>query len=189
MKLTSTLATQLALHYLPKTRNPTAPLKYIVFLGFLGTPISSLSCTVWLIVAGACERRGVHIQIKRSSSPPSADYSASRDQHNRFSPSTGSASQPCNLYLPQVNNAPISFSFATGARGEARADYPLYMTGHGDTDLTFKKTANALFFCATNPDPNVNGSIWALLQNGTIQRMEEAQEMGSLGGPPEYTEL
>jgi len=60
--------------------------------------------------------------------------------------------------------------------------------GYGDTDLTFKKTANAMFFCATNPDPEANGSVLALLQNGTIQRMEEAQEGGSLGGPPAYTE-
>ena len=35
-KFTLSPATQLALHYLPKTRNPTAPLKYIVFLGFFG---------------------------------------------------------------------------------------------------------------------------------------------------------
>lgn len=61
--------------------------------------------------------------------------------------------------------------------------------GHGDADLTFRKTAHAMFFCATNPNPNANGSVWALLQNGTIRRMEEAQEMGSLGGPPAYTEL
>ena len=31
-----TIATQLALHYLPKTRDRTDPLKYVVFLGFLG---------------------------------------------------------------------------------------------------------------------------------------------------------
>ena len=31
----SSIATQLALHYLPKTRNQTEPLKYVVFLGFL----------------------------------------------------------------------------------------------------------------------------------------------------------
>ena len=65
----------------------------------------------------------------------------------------------------------------------------LYMTGHGDTDLAFGKTANAVFFCATNPEPTANGSVWALLQNGSIQMMEEAREMGSLGGPPEYTEV
>ncbi|KAF9642105.1 hypothetical protein BDM02DRAFT_3273588 [Thelephora ganbajun] len=29
--------TQLALHYLPKTRNQTEPLKYVVFLGFLAS--------------------------------------------------------------------------------------------------------------------------------------------------------
>ena len=29
-------ATQLALHYLPKTPNPASPLKYVVLLGFLG---------------------------------------------------------------------------------------------------------------------------------------------------------
>ena len=54
--------------------------------------------------------------------------------------------------------------------------------------MTFRGTSNAMFFCATNPDPKANGSVWALLQNGTIQRMEEAQEM-SLGEPPEYSEL
>ena len=31
-----TPATQLALHYLPKTRNQTEPLKYVIFLGYLG---------------------------------------------------------------------------------------------------------------------------------------------------------
>ena len=46
-----------------------------------------------------------------------------------------------------------------------------------------------MFFCATNPDPKANGSVWALVPDGIIRRMEEAQEMGSLGGPPEYAEL
>lgn len=36
MTLMPTPATQLALHYLPKTRNPTEPLKYVVLLGYLG---------------------------------------------------------------------------------------------------------------------------------------------------------
>jgi NAD(P)-dependent dehydrogenase (short-subunit alcohol dehydrogenase family) len=57
----------------------------------------------------------------------------------------------------------------------------------GDTDSTIRRTAQAMFFCATNPDPNANGSVWALMQNGSIQRMEEAQEVGSLGAPPAYT--
>lgn len=30
------VATQLALHYLPKTRSQTDPLKYVVLLGYLG---------------------------------------------------------------------------------------------------------------------------------------------------------
>ena len=182
----SVLATKLALHYLKRTRNPTAPLKYIVFLGFLGMSFPSLSRISWLIADITWKRHGFGTRIKSSSSPLSTDYSASQGQHSRFSPSTGSASRQCNPHLPQVNNTPTPPQFAA-ARGETRTDK--LMIGHGDTDLTFKKTANALFFCATNPDPNANGSIWALLQNGTIQRMEEAQEMGSLGGPPEYTEL
>ena len=32
----SIVATQLASHYLPKTRNHASPLKYVIFLGFLG---------------------------------------------------------------------------------------------------------------------------------------------------------
>ena len=34
----SAIATQLALHYLPKIQRPTEPLKYVVFLGCLGMP-------------------------------------------------------------------------------------------------------------------------------------------------------
>ena len=63
------------------------------------------------------------------------------------------------------------------------------MTGIGDRDMTFERSANAMFFCATNPDPNANGGVWALLQNGTIQRVEEVQEWESLGGPPASTDL
>ena len=96
--------------------------------------------------------------------------------------------QQRNPRLPQVNGTSIAFSFAA-ARGEARADDLLCVTGHGGTDLMFRKTANAPFFYATNPDPKANGSVRALLQNGTILGMEEAQEMGSLGGPPEYIKL
>ena len=65
----------------------------------------------------------------------------------------------------------------------------MYMAAHGDTELMFKIIANVMFFCATNPDPGANGSVWALLQDGIIHRMEEAQGMGSLGGPPEYAKL
>jgi hypothetical protein len=137
----------------------------------------------------ARKRRGPHTQVKRSSSLLNMGCSASRDQHNRFSPSTGSASRWCNPHLPQVSNVPTLFSLRDGLRGGVRIDDRLHTIGHGDADLTFRKTAHAMFFCATNPNPNANGSVWALLQNGTIQRMEEAQEMGSLGGPPAYTEL
>jgi hypothetical protein len=70
-----------------------------------------------------------------------------------------------------------------------RLDDLSYTTGKGDTDSTLRKTAYAMFFCATNPDPNANGGVWALLQNGAIQRMEEAQERGSLGEPPAYADL
>ena len=70
----------------------------------------------------------------------------------------------------------------------ARADDSIYTAAHSDVELTFKTIANAMFFCATNPDPNANGSVWALVQDGVIHRMEEAQEMGSLGGPPEYSD-
>lgn len=49
---------------------------------------------------------------------------------------------------PPGKRAPTSFSFAA-ARGGARTDDLLCTTGHGDTDLTFRKTANVLFFCTT----------------------------------------
>ena len=65
----------------------------------------------------------------------------------------------------------------------------MHRAAHDDMELTFKTIANAMFFCATNPDPKANGSVWALLEDGFIHRMEEAQETGSLGEPPEYTEL
>lgn len=55
--------------------------------------------------------------------------------------------------------------------------------------MTFKTTAHAVFFCATNPDPGANGSVWALLQNGTMKRLEEVQERGDLGEPPAYENL
>ena len=77
---------------------------------------------------------------------------------------------------PPGKRAPASFSFAA-AQGGARTDDLLCTTGHGDTDLTFRKTANVLFFCTTDPDLNANGSICALLQNGTTQGMEETREI------------
>lgn len=55
--------------------------------------------------------------------------------------------------------------------------------------MTFKKTANAMFFCATNPDPRANGSVWALLQNGVIKRLEEGQERRDPEEPPAYSDL
>ncbi|KAF9643333.1 hypothetical protein BDM02DRAFT_3191809 [Thelephora ganbajun] len=122
--------TQLALHYLPKTRNQTEPLKF-VFLGFLG--MSNL----------------------------------------------GIATRPGFVWLTRTMS-PESIVDCTSRSGDLR---------HGDTDLTFRKTANPMFFCATNPDPNANGSVRALLQNGTIQRMEEVQERGSFGRPTAYTDL
>jgi len=132
--------TQLALHYLPKTQNPTSPLKYVVLLGFLASwdahPDQEIFVTSQHGLLGFARstkpvltRNGIRIATVQSTSPP----------------------------------------------------------GMGDTDLTFRKTANAMFFCATNPDPRANGSVWALLQEGEIQRMEEAQERGSLGAPPAYT--
>lgn len=98
-----------------------------------------------------------------------------------------SASRRSNPHVSQVRNTFVSFRLMVTQSG-SRIDGPLYVAGQGDADLTFKKTANAMFFCATNPDPNANGSVWALLQNGTVQRMEEAQERGSLGAPPAYAD-
>lgn len=46
-----------------------------------------------------------------------------------------------------------------------------------------------MFFCATNPDPGANGSLWGLLQDGAVQRLEEVQERGNLGEPPAYVDL
>ena len=74
------------------------------------------------------------------------------------------------------------------ARGETHTDDLQYTTGNGDSGRLLEKTASAMFFCATNPDRNANGSVWALLPNGTLQRMEAVQDMGSHGKPPEYTE-
>ncbi|KAF9780830.1 hypothetical protein BJ322DRAFT_1081950 [Thelephora terrestris] len=133
--------TQLALHYLPKTRSPTEPLKYVVLLGFLASwdahPDQEIFVTSQHGLLGFARStkpvltvNGIRIATVQSTSPP----------------------------------------------------------GMGDTDSTFKKTANAMFFCATNPDPKANGSVWALLHHGGIQRMEEAQERGSLGAPPAYTD-
>lgn len=62
------------------------------------------------------------------------------------------------------------------------------MSGNGDSGALLEKIASSIFFCATNPDRDANGSVWALLPNGTLQRMEETQEMGSPGKPPDYTE-
>ena len=115
-------------------------------------------------------------------------YSASQDQRNQCSPAIEFASQRSNPHLPQVSSAlRIPTAICNSGSDRTRPDDTYYTTGMGDTDSTFRKTANAMFFCATNPDPGANGSVWALLQNGDIQRMEEAQERGSLGAPPAYT--
>ena len=80
------------------------------------------------------------------------------------------------------------FSCFVRARGEAGADDLPYATGNGDSGTLSEKIASTMFYCATNPDRGASGSVWALLPNGTVQRMEEAQETGSNGKPPEYTE-
>lgn len=133
--------TQLALHYLPKTRNQTEPLKYIVFLGYLAP---------W------------------NAHPDQEIFVTSQHGLLGFARST----QPI-LTLNGIRIATVQSTTPPG---------------RGDTDLTFRKTANAMFFCATNPDHQANGSVWALMENGTIQRMEEAQQGGSLGEPPAYTD-
>jgi len=135
--------TQLALHYLPKTRNPAEPLKYIIFLGFL--------------------------EASPSAHPDQEIFATSQHGLLGFARST----QPV-LTLNGIRIATVQSTTPPG---------------RGDTDLTFRKTGNAMFFCATNPDPNANGSVWTLLQNGNVQRMEGAQERGNLGGPPAYTEI
>ena len=62
------------------------------------------------------------------------------------------------------------------------------MTGNGDSGALFEQIASAMVFCATNPDRDANGSVWALFPNGTLQQMEEARETESDGKLPEYTE-
>ena len=54
--------------------------------------------------------------------------------------------------------------------------------------MASRTTAYVMFFCATNPDPSANGSVWGLLPNGVVQRMEEIPEMGMMPPelPPEY---
>lgn len=137
----SIYTTQLALHYLPKTRNTTEPLKYIILLGFLAS---------W------------------NAHPDQEIFVTSQHGLLGFARST----------QPALTNNGIRIATVQSTTPP----------GKGDTDSTFKKTAHAMFFCATNPDPGANGSVWALLQNGALQRMEEAQERGSLGEPPAYTD-
>jgi len=74
------------------------------------------------------------------------------------------------------------------AKGIWCTDDLLYMTGNGDSGALFEQIASAMVFCATNPDRDANGSVWALFPNGTLQQMEEARETESDGKLPEYTE-
>ena len=113
------VATQLALHYLPKTWNQASPLKYVVFLGFLGMVVSTRPTTALLTMASAEKRRGMRIRNKRSSLPLSTGCSASRDRRNRLSPLRGSASRRSNPHLPQVSSPPVSFvSFSLTHRAQ-----------------------------------------------------------------------
>jgi len=185
------VATQLALHYLPKTESQAGPLKYVVLLGYLGMsgPVIDAHPTITLLTV-------ISVESVVDCTPGSRDlrHFSARVTRLREINATRSYTQwnpHCDgpIYMfPRYATHRFIFRLMI-ILGGPRTDGPLYATGHGDTDLTFRKTANAMFFCATNPDPNANGSVWALLQNGTIQRMEEAQERGSLGGPPAYTDL
>ena len=47
------VATQLAMHYLPKTRNQASPLKYVVFLGFLGMVVRTRPVIALLTMTSA----------------------------------------------------------------------------------------------------------------------------------------
>lgn len=185
------VATQLALHYLPKTESQVGPLKYVVLLGYLGTSGLAVNAhpTITFLTV-------ISVESVVDCTPGSRDlrHFSARVAWLREIDATGSYAQrnphcdgPIHMLPRYATHRFISHLMIT--LGGPRTDGLLYVTGHGDTDLTFRKTANAMFFCATNPDPNANGSVWALLHDGTIQRMEEAQERGSLGGPPAYTDL
>jgi len=80
----------------------------------------------------------------------------------------GSVGHPWNKLSEDVNTNARSFSRTTASfplhgadstRSGTRANDPMHTKGHGDTNLTFRKTGNAMFFCATNPDPNANGCV------------------------------
>jgi len=136
--------TQLALHYLPKTRNQMEPLKYVVLLG---------SFASWTMHPGQDQETFVTSQYGLLG----------------FAKSTQAV-----LALNGIRIATVQTTSTPGK---------------GDADLTFRKTAYAMFFCATNPDPGANGSLWGLQQDGAVQRLEEVQERGNLGEPPAYVDL
>jgi len=134
--------TQLALHYLPKTRNHAEPFKYVVLLGSLAS---------WTVY------------------PDQEIFVTSQYGLLGFAKSV--------QVVLTLNGIRIATVQATSTPGK------------GDTDLTFRKTGYAMFFCATNPDPDANGSVWSLLQNGAVQRLGEVRETRNLGDPPSYADL
>ena len=58
------------------------------------------------------------------------------------------------------------------------------MAGHGDMDLAFKKTANALLFCATSPDPNKNGVHGHCSKMVQYRGRKKRRKWGALAGHP-----
>lgn len=138
-------------------------------------------------------RGGRHLKAPRDTHPNQEIFMASQRGLLGFVKSTKSAFAVHGIRTATVQSTTLPGKRYTRtnpvSRGEPHTDLTLCATGHGDTDLTFTKTGHAMFFCATNPDPDANGSVWASLHNGIIQRVEEAQRMGSLGSPPEYTQL
>ncbi|KAF9641850.1 hypothetical protein BDM02DRAFT_3133525 [Thelephora ganbajun] len=122
--------TQLALHYLPKTRNQTEPLKYVVFLGFLAS---------W------------------TAHPDQEIFVTSQHGLLGFARLAQPALTLHGIRIVTVQSCP---------------------PGHGDTNSTFRKTANVMFFCATNPDSNANGSVWGM---GQHREWKKRRKEGVLG--------
>ena len=66
--LVHTLATQLALHYLPKTRNQKEPLKYVVLLASFGAFVLVVTtCPDAAFLTFMDVQKHIHTLIRRSS--------------------------------------------------------------------------------------------------------------------------
>lgn len=101
----------------------------------------------------------------------------------------GYASPRFKPHLAQVSNTPTPTAIHSSGAGRTRTDDASYTTGKGGADPSYKKTAHVMFFCATNPDAGANGSVWALLPNGAVQRLGEVKGRGDFEEPPAYTDV